>query len=277
MSTSRRSRSWPRPRTTRPSSPSQERCPARRLPGIAHVGNTHEPKLPRACRHQQALRWRAGTRGRRLRLRAGVDPCRAGRERRRQVDADQDHLGRRPAGYRQHASGRRARALRRTDRGQRRRHRLHLPGAVADAGPLGRGQHLDQRPAAPLRPDRPTGAAPQGRGAARPRRLRGRQSADPGAQPALVPPADGGDRQGARPEPEALDPRRGDLGADRCRCREGLRDPAPAARSGPRHSLYQPSHARDRAARRHLVGLQERSAHRDLRQGRAAPMPRSCS
>ena|SRR5580693_2400341 len=39
----------------------------------------------------------------RLRLRARQDPCSAGRERRRQIDADQDHRRRGPARCRRHA------------------------------------------------------------------------------------------------------------------------------------------------------------------------------
>ena len=44
-------------------------------------------------------------------------------------------------------------------RRQPRRHRLHLPGAVAHSRPLGRRQHRHQQSAAAVRPDRPARAA----------------------------------------------------------------------------------------------------------------------
>ena len=136
-----------------------------------------------------------------------------------------------------------------------RRHRLHLPGTVADARPLGRRQHL----ASPTPPRRfglidtraqrrarrgscwPASAARTSTRAARPR-------------PAAVAPADGRDRQGARPQAAAADPRRGDLGADRAptsrrstRCCSGCSD------EGLSHPLHLAPHARDRGAGRHAA------------------------
>ena len=63
--------------------------------------------------------------------------------------------------------------------GEPRRHRLHLPGALADAGAHGGRQHHPVEPAAPLRPHRRPRAAPAVGGTARPRRLRGHQPVDP--------------------------------------------------------------------------------------------------
>jgi hypothetical protein len=53
----------------------------------------------------------------------------------------------------------------RPDRRGAGRHRLHVPGAVADPRPQRRRQHLDRRPAPPLRHDRPPRPAPPRRGA----------------------------------------------------------------------------------------------------------------
>ena len=92
--------------------------------------------------------------------------------------------------------------------------------------------NLHRRPAAPLGADLPPGPEAGRRGAAGAGRLRGRQSARAGQEPAAVAPADGRDRQGARPKPASSDPRRGHLRADQCRRRQGLCDPAPASRRG---------------------------------------------
>ena len=159
-----------------------------------------------------------------------LDPRRPRRERRRQVDADQDHLGRRPARH-GHDAPRRPRGARSPTRSRPTRAGIVcifqelslMPDlSVADniciADPPRRLGLIDRaRPAAPRR------------GAAGPGRLRGRQPARAGQGPAALAPADGRDRQGARPRAEAPDPRRGHLGADRGRRREGLRHPAPAA------------------------------------------------
>ena len=96
----------------------------------------------------QVLRRRPGARRCRLRLPAGLDPRRPRRERRRQVDPDQDH---RPA-WCSPTSGAMtldgsAGAPSPTRRRPTRRHRLRLPGTVADARPVGRRQHL----ASPIR------------------------------------------------------------------------------------------------------------------------------
>ncbi len=177
----------------------------------------------RHARRLQALRRRARAAGRRARDRSRTHPCGARRERRRQVDADQDHGRRRRARRGPHAARRRAGLVRVAGRGERGRHRLHLPGAVADPRSVGRRQHRDQQSAAPLRPDRPPGAAPHGRGGAGARRRRQHPSAGAGQGPVAVAAADGRDRQGAGAQAAHPDPRRGHLGADRGRRDEDLR------------------------------------------------------
>ena len=112
----------------------------------------------------------------RSRDRGRPHPRRARRERRRQVDADQDHGRRRRARRGPHAARRPARS------------RSPSPAAANAAGIVCIFQELslipdlsvadnicDQQPAAPLRPDRPRGAAPHRRGGAGARR-RGRTS-----------------------------------------------------------------------------------------------------
>ena len=101
----------------------------------------------------------------------------------------------------------------------RARHRLRLPGAVADPRPDGRGQHLRHHRQPAVRADRRHGPAPPRRGAAGAGRLRGHQSASAGARPAAVAPPAGRARQGAGPPAAAADHGRGDLGADRLRRR----------------------------------------------------------
>ena len=68
------------------------------------------------------------------------------------------------------------------------------------------------------------------RGGAGARRRRRHPSAGAGQGPAAVAPADGRDRQGAGAQAAHPDPRRGDLGADRGRRRQGLRRAEAAAR-----------------------------------------------
>ena len=162
-----------------------------------------------------------------------------------------------------------AAALQQSRRGDGRGHSLHLPGTLADAGPLGRRQYLDRRAAETLRPHRRARPASPGRGAIGRSRMRGRQSASPRARSAAVAPPDGRDRQGARAKAEAAHPRRGDLGADQRRRREGLFAAGAAEIRGRRHPLHHPSHARGRGARGPRLGVPQRAPYRDLRQGRA--------
>ena len=150
---------------------------------------------------------------------------------------------------------------------QRGRHRLHLPGAVADPRSLGRRQHRDQQPAAPLRPDRPPGAAPHGRGGAGARRRRQHPSAGAGQGPVAVAAADGRDRQGARPQAAHPDPRRSDVGADRRRRDQDLWRPEAAARGRARAGLHFAPDARDRRAGRRVHGVLQRPQRRELRRG----------
>ena len=152
-------------------------------------------------------------------------------------------------------------ALRIARRGQRGRHRLHLPGAVADPRPLGRRQHRHRNP---------------------PRRfgMIDRRAQRRVAEEALA-------RAGARGHPPAR------AGQATCRCRagrwsrsprrwrasprilildeatsaltarrrrQGLRGAQAPARRGAGAALHFAPHARDRRARRRMHGLSQRLA-----------------
>ena len=82
---------------------------------------------------------------------------------------------------------------------------------------------------------------------------------------AAVAPADGGDRQGAGAPASRPHSRRGDFGAHRRRCRQGVRRPQALAPGGARAPLHFAPHARDRGACRREHGVQERRQCRDLR------------
>ena len=186
------------------------------------------------------------------------------RERRGQVDVDQDPVRRRRAGRRTHRARRGGSRLRFSRRGQPRRHCLHLPGAFARSRPFGRRQHRNLQSAAPLRADRPARAATPRRGSARARR-RARHSSDGAGQgSAAVAPADGGDRQGAGPQAARSHSRRGDFGADGGRRRQGVRRPQAPAPGGAGAPVHFAPHARDRGARRREHRVQERRQCRDL-------------
>ena len=144
-------------------------------------------------------------------------------------------------------------------------HRLHFPGAVARSRPFGRRQHRHLQSAATLRNDRPARAAATRRGSARARRRAGYPSDGAGQGPAAVAPPDGGDRQGAGAQAPRPHPRRGDLGLDRRRRRQGVRGPEAFAPGRSRAPVHLPSHARDRRTRRRMHGVQERRQCRDLR------------
>ena len=210
---------------------------------------------------------RARAAGRRACDRGRPHPCGARRERRRKVDPDQDHGGRRRARRRPHAARRAAGLVCIAGRGKRGRHRLHLPGAVADSRSFGGRQHRDQQSAAPLRADRPPGAAPHGRGGAGACRRREHPSVGAGQGLVAVAAADGRDRQGARPQAAHPDPRRGHLGADRRRRDEDLWRPEAAARGRARPRLHLAPDARDRRAGRRVHGVLQRPQRRELRRG----------
>ncbi len=89
------------------------------------------------------------------------------------------------------------------------------------------------------------------------------------ARSRAVAPADGGDRQGARPQSATADPRRGDVGADQRRRREGLQAAGAAEGAGRRDPLHLAPHARGRRARRPRLGVSQRPPYRNLRHGRA--------
>ena len=197
-----------------------------------------------------------------------------GRERRRQIHAHQGYGGSRAAGRGPHDDGRARGALSRPCRRQCRRHRLHISGIVADPRAQRRRQRRHLGPAAALRHDRPRRAAEGRTRCARPRRRRGHPSEGTRQGSAAVPPADGGDRQGAGAQAAHPDPRRGDVGAHRRRRGEGVPGvEAPALRrSGA--PLHLAPHARDRRACRRVHGLPQRPQRRDL-QGRHQDRQRS--
>ncbi len=217
----------------------------------------------------QALRRRARPGEGRLRLPAGIDSRGPGRERCRQVDADQDHLRRGPARRRRDPAGRAGRPLRRAERRQSGGHRRDLPGAVAGPRPQRRGQYLPVEPAAPVRPHRRPRAAAARRRVPGPARLRRPRSPRAGEGPAAVAAPAGGDRQGPGAAAAAADPGRGDLGPHGRRRRAGVpvaAQPAPR-RFGP--ALHLAPDARDRGSRRHLLGVPQRAPRRDLPARRA--------
>ena len=131
------------------------------------------------------------------------DPCAPRRERRRQVDPDQDHDRRPPAGSRRDPALRQADHHRQRRRGAAPRHRRDLPGAAALPRPQRRGEHLHQPPGP--RPRRRL-AADVSRGRGDPGRARRRaRCAQPGPRPDARRPAVGRDRQGdlaQRPRPD---------------------------------------------------------------------------
>ncbi len=134
-------------------------------------------------------------------------------------------------------------------RGQRRRHRLHVPGAVAAARPDGGRQYLHHQSAEKRLADRRAQAKRNCRRDAGPCRRRRHSPAVAGRRPAAIAPPDGGNRQGAGAQSQTADPRRGDLGADRRRCRAGLRDSKALARRRHGDRLHLAPHARDCRAR----------------------------
>ena len=197
------------------------------------------PRPSSHWRHLQALRRRARPRRRRLRLPPRLDPRGAGRERRRQVDADQDHRRRGAARRRQMRLDGQPSALRHPSGGQ-------PAGIVCIFQELSLMPDLSvadnishRRPAAPLRPDRragPSAAAPRScwpaigcedinpRALVRDLPLSRRQMVE-------IAKALGRD-------PQAADPRRGDLGAHRRRRRDGLCACSPSCKAEGLAMLY---------------------------------------
>ena len=165
--------------------------------------------------------------------RARQDPCGARRERRRQVDADQDHERRGPARlpgpWRSRAS----------------RSASTSPADAMRSGVVCIFQELSLIPdltvaeniCAPEPPRRfglidRRAQRRRAEALACPRALRGRPPGRGRAQSSPLAPPDDRDRTGARTLAEAPDPGRGDLGADRGRRRADLRDPRPSSRRG---------------------------------------------
>ena len=174
-----------------------------------------------------------------------------------------------PPRRRRDAPRRPAGRLRDPVRGRPRRHRLHLPGAVADPRPHGRRQHLARRPAEAPRPDRPPRPAP-----AAPRRCSPASRCEDVDPRALVRDLSLSRRQmveiakaiGRDPSVLILDEATSALTS---RDVETVYDAArrPQGR-GRRQHLHLAPHARGRRALRHPLGLPQRPPHRDLRQGR---------
>ena len=155
-------------------------------------------------------------------------------------------------------------AIRLARRRGARRGRLHLPGAVARSRPFGRRQHRHRQPAAAFRPDRSPRPAPDRGRSARARRRARHSPARAGQGPAAVAPADGRDRQGAGAQSPHSHPRRGDLGLDGGRRRQGVRGAQAPPAGGPGADLHLPSDGRDRGAGRRLHGVSQRLERRDL-------------
>ena len=207
---------------------------------IAGAGGSRAPPVPRAG---EELRRGAGAARRRLR-----HPCRTGarprrRERRRQVDAHQDHRGRLPARCRNGRGRGPAGALRRRRPGACPAHRHRAPGHQPRADHDGRREPPPQQRADagirhhPAARHARAGDAPPA--AIRDRRAAGRR----GEQPAERPEEDGADHQGGEPQPAHPAPRRADLVADRGRgARGAAADPAAGIggrRAGPHLALPQ--------------------------------------
>ena len=192
-----------------------------------------------------------------LRVAPGADPRRARRERRRQVDADEDHLRRRPARRRRDALERRARRGGVAGRGAGARHQHGLPALQpvrhADGGRerlararqvalARRGHGADQEGRRRIRPrGRPAAAGAHALGRRAPAR-RDRARADDGAQ--------------------AAHPRRADLGADAAGGADALRDAAKARRRGLLDPLHLAQARRDPRPLPSLHGAARRQGHR---------------
>ena len=191
----------------------------------------------------QALRRRARPGRRKSHRVRGTHSRHSRRERRRQVHPDQDPVRRRRAGLGSHRARRRGSRLRFPRRRQSRRHCLHLPGAFARSRAFGRRQHRHLQSAAPFRDDRPARAASPRRGGARASRSARNPSDGAGQGLGPIAPADGRDRQGAGAQAARPHSRRGDVGVDRSRCRQGIRRPQALAPGRAGAPLHFPPHA----------------------------------
>ena len=184
-----------------------------------------------------------------LAISSGPHPCDPRRERRGQVDADQDPLWRRQAGRRTHRARRRRGRLRFARRRQSRGGRLHFPGTLARSRLVRRRQYRDQQSSAPVRAHRPARSAAHRRRGARSRRRLGHPSDGARQGPAALAPADGRDREGARARTPDSHSRRGDVGVDRGGRDQSVRRAETAARRGAGAPLHLAPHARDRRTR----------------------------
>ena len=115
-----------------------------------------------------------------------------------------------------------------------------------------------------LRHDRSARAAAARRSSACPGRRRGPSSDGAGQGPSAVAPPDGRDRQGAGAGAPHPDPRRGDLGADRSRRRQGVRRAQAPAGRGAGAPVHLAPDARDRRAGRRLHRISQRLERRHL-------------
>ena len=214
--------------------------------------------------HLQVVRRRRGAERRRLRAARRRDPWAGRRERRRQIDPDEDH--RRPACAvsGQHDDRRARGAFPLRPRRARRGHRHGAPGAERRARPHGRRERLSRQAADPRRHGRLAGhVRRRARASGKPRhRCR---SARPhglaGDRPAAA------DRAGAgavlgRPHHH---PRRADLGPVAARSAAPVRGAARRPRQRAQHRVHLALSRRRAGHRRQGDDLPQRPAHRHRR------------
>ena len=176
---------------------------------------------------------------------AGEIHAPAGRERRRQVDADQDHRGILYSRRGHHSFRRPAAGLVRPARGQGRGHPCHLPGIDPVPRIVGRREHLHRRrPPHEVGPDRSQGdARERQRDPGSPGPPSG--SARPGQGPVGGGSADGRNRQGPDRRHQASGTGRADRRDFRARGRTVVRTCPDPARRGCLHHLYLAPPGRD--------------------------------
>ena len=199
-------------------------------------------------RHRQDFPRRPRAEGRALRSGRRRSARADGRERRRQVDADEDPRRHLQPRWRRGPARRPAGGTREPAPGAGTRHRHHPPGTEPDARPHRRAEHLHRPRAAPAR------AAAARRTEAQ-RRCGSDLSLDePCARSARLgrdadhcQAADGRDRQGAELSLARADHGRADGGAQRRRDQRTVRDHRAAEGRGRRHRLHLAQDGRDQA------------------------------
>jgi AGZA family xanthine/uracil permease-like MFS transporter len=220
--------------------------------------------LTPARAHHQALPRRGGQQRRVAAGAARRNPCRAGRERRRQVDADEDHLRLGQARRRQRLFNGQPVHIRNPQEARAlgismvfQHFSLFDTLTVAENVWLGLDKSLSSWPrwraASPPRPGVRPGRRPRAAGA---HAVGGRDAA-------------GGDHPRAAHQPQAADPGRADLGADAAGGREAVRGAEAAGFRRLQHPLHQPQAARDPRAVHRLHGAARRQGH-----GRVRPAAR---